>query len=71
MKKLLLKRVEKSPLVKIYPDFVDGVPVTRLGVKGCDWQKLDFLTWASLELLDRFSGFYGFRITLLSCSCNK
>ncbi len=67
LKNPLLEIVKRSKFVEIKPDFVDDVPVTRLIVDSFEaLKKLPFITWACMELLDKFSGFYGYRITIRS-----
>lgn len=68
MENLLLKIVKKSKYVTVEPDVVDDVEVIRLIVEHSNIKKINFITWMCMNLLDSFSGFYGYRITISNVS---
>jgi hypothetical protein len=70
MENPLLKFVKKSKYVTVRPDKVDGVDVTRMVVKLKDIDMLSDATWIIMKLLDFFSGFYGYRVTISGAAIN-
>lgn len=67
MKNPLLEFVTKSNFVNVKKDIVDGRIVTRMIVESDDLPKLSNGMWMAMNILDFFSGFYGYRITISGC----
>ena len=66
---LIRKYLERNGEVKFERDYVDGRKVMRMKYKGSFWMyRMNFLEWFLLTMLDRCSGFYGYRRTHC-CEC--
>lgn len=72
---MIRKYLERNGDIKFEKDFVDGVEVTRIKCSDDFWMnKMNFLEWFLIAVLDRCTGFYGYRRTICcseknNCGC--
>jgi hypothetical protein len=65
MKKILIKYLERNGDFKFENDVVRGVKVIRIKYSGeYMMEGMTFLEWIITGLMDRLTGFYGFRRTI-------
>ena len=64
--KIVRKYLERNGDIKFERDYIDGRPVMRMQYKGSyQMGNMSNLEYLLLAILDRFSGFYGFRRTII------
>jgi|TARA_R110000824_G_scaffold394396_1_gene594165 hypothetical protein len=63
------KYLERNNEITFSTDYVDEVKVTRMTYTGSFMMnQMNFMEWLLLAILDRCSGFYGYRRTILGNS---
>ena len=69
---MIRKYLERNGEIKFEKDFVDGIEVTRMKYSDDFWMnKMNFFEWFLMGVLDRCSGFYGYRRTHCCGSVGK
>ncbi len=67
---MIRKYLERNKEITFSTDYVDGRKVTRMTYTDVFMARgMNFLEWLLLGILDRCSGFYGYRRTI-QCSNN-
>jgi len=68
MKRLVRWVIAQNNHIILKEDHIDGNRVTRISIGMTYWaHHINFITWLFVEIADRLSGKYGYRITL-DCS---
>ena len=63
---MIRKYLERNGKIKFSSDYVDNVKVTRMTYTNLFWlNEMNFIEWILLGTLDRLSGFYGYRRTII------
>jgi len=62
---MMRKYLERKGEIKFDKDFVNGIEVIRIKYSDDFWMnKMNFIEWLLMGVLDRCSGFYGYRRTM-------
>jgi hypothetical protein len=69
---MIRKYLERNGEIKFEKDFVDGIEGMRMKYSDDFWMnKMNFLEWFLMGVLDRCSGFYSYRRTHCCGSVGK
>ncbi len=69
---MIRKYLERNNEIKFSTDYVDGIKVTRMTYTNLFMMnQMNFMEWLLLGLLDRCSGFYGYRQTIMCVGENN
>ena len=62
---MIKKYLERNGKIKFILDTLNGHKIVRIKYSGSFWMnEINFLEFILMELLDRFTGFYGYRMTM-------
>lgn len=63
---MIRKYLERNGKIKFKKDFINKKEVVRIEYSGEFWMnEINFLEWMLIGILDKCSGFYGYRSTMV------